>query len=63
MMDRRKKDELPKMQVGFINGICLSLYKVLSELEPGLAPMFDGCKANRENWQSLADKKTGQQTL
>lgn len=29
-MDREKKDELPKMQVGFINYICLPLYKVLS---------------------------------
>ena len=28
MMDRDKKDELPKMQVGFIDFICLPLYKV-----------------------------------
>ncbi|KAA0202638.1 hypothetical protein HAZT_HAZT011652 [Hyalella azteca] len=28
MMDREKKDELPQMQVGFINAICLPLYKV-----------------------------------
>ena len=27
-MDRRKKDELPKMQVGFIDAICLPLYQV-----------------------------------
>jgi hypothetical protein len=27
-MDREKKDELPQMQVGFINAICLPLYKV-----------------------------------
>ncbi|CAH0395133.1 unnamed protein product [Bemisia tabaci] len=28
MMDRERKDELPKMQVGFIDLICLPLYKV-----------------------------------
>ena len=28
MMDRKKKDELPKMQVGFINFICMPLYEV-----------------------------------
>lgn len=28
MMDRKKKHELPKMQVGFINFICLPLYQV-----------------------------------
>jgi hypothetical protein len=29
MMDRDKKDELPKMQVGFIDAICLPVYEVL----------------------------------
>ena len=28
MMDRRKEHELPKMQVGFIDGICLPVYTV-----------------------------------
>ena len=28
MMDRRKKNELPQMQVGFIDSVCLPLYKV-----------------------------------
>ncbi|XP_015761877.1 PREDICTED: cGMP-specific 3',5'-cyclic phosphodiesterase-like [Acropora digitifera] len=30
MMDRKKKDELPKMQVGFIDFICLPVYSVSS---------------------------------
>ena len=30
MMDRKKKRELPKMQVGFIDFICLPLYQVLT---------------------------------
>lgn len=29
MMDREKKDELPQMQVEFIDVICLPLYKVM----------------------------------
>jgi hypothetical protein len=28
MMDRGKKDKLPEMQIGFIDGICLPVYKV-----------------------------------
>ena len=31
MMDREKKDELPQMQVEFIDRICVPLYGVLSE--------------------------------
>ena len=27
-MDRSRKDELPKMQVGFISFVCLPLYQV-----------------------------------
>ena len=27
-MDREKQDELPKLQMGWIDGICLPLYKV-----------------------------------
>ena len=29
-MDRQKKNDLPKMQVGFIDAICLPLYQVLN---------------------------------
>lgn len=28
MMDRKKENDLPKMQVGFIDAICLPIYKV-----------------------------------
>ncbi|CAF0963784.1 unnamed protein product [Rotaria sp. Silwood1] len=53
MMDRDKKDELPKMQVGFIDSICLPVYKMLAEVESGLSPLYEGCKRNRENWEKL----------
>ncbi|CAG7830239.1 unnamed protein product [Allacma fusca] len=55
-MDREKKDELPKMQLSFIDVICLPLYKTLSEIFPWLQPLYDGCKLNRKNWQDLAEK-------
>ncbi|CAF4455878.1 unnamed protein product, partial [Didymodactylos carnosus] len=56
MMDRAKKDELPKMQVGFIDSICLPLYKTLTDVDPSLSPLYDGCKKNRANWEKLAQE-------
>lgn len=56
MMDRERKDELPKMQVGFIDVICMPLYKVLSETFPWISPLFEGTMENRKHWQDLAEK-------
>ncbi|XP_067007873.1 cGMP-specific 3',5'-cyclic phosphodiesterase [Anabrus simplex] len=56
MMDRERKDELPKMQVEFIDIICLPLYKVLSDTFPWIQPLYDGCSVNRQHWQDLAEK-------
>ncbi len=63
-MDRRKKDELPKMQVGFIDYICLPLYKILAKLDPhAFNDLLQGVLANRRNWALLADDPTGNVTL
>ncbi len=59
-MDRRKKDELPKMQVGFIDFVCMPLYKILAELLPDLDVMHEGVSDNRKNWQTLADDPKGE---
>ncbi|KAG8290391.1 cGMP-specific 3',5'-cyclic phosphodiesterase [Homalodisca vitripennis] len=56
MMDRERKDELPQMQVGFIDVICLPLYKVLAETFPWMQPLYDGCYTNKLHWQDLAEK-------
>lgn len=56
MMDRERKDELPQMQVGFIDVICLPLYKVLSDTFPWIKPLYEGCLENRNHWQDLAEK-------
>lgn len=53
---RERKDELPKMQVGFIDVICLPLYKVLSDAFPWIRPLYDGTMDNRQHWQDLAEK-------
>ncbi|XP_041368878.1 cGMP-specific 3',5'-cyclic phosphodiesterase-like isoform X2 [Gigantopelta aegis] len=53
MMDRDKKDELPKMQVGFIDAICLPVYKMFAEQWPRLHPLLDGCSNNRQRWCRL----------
>lgn len=55
-MYRERKDELPKMQVGFIDVICLPLYKVLCDTFPWISPLYDGTMENRNNWQDLAEK-------
>ncbi|XP_048589168.1 dual 3',5'-cyclic-AMP and -GMP phosphodiesterase 11 isoform X2 [Nematostella vectensis] len=54
-MDRRKKDELPQMQVGFIDAVCLPLYKAFSQFDDNLKVLKDGCRENRRQWQKLAE--------
>ncbi|XP_063978763.1 cGMP-specific 3',5'-cyclic phosphodiesterase-like [Diachasmimorpha longicaudata] len=56
MMDRERRDELPQMQVGFIDVICLPLYRVLSETFPWIMPLYEGTAENRKHWQDLAEK-------
>ena len=55
MMDRDHQDEIPSMQVGFIDGICLPVYTVLAQCFPQLEPLRKGCEANRQKWQQVAN--------
>ncbi|KAF7705139.1 cone cGMP-specific 3',5'-cyclic phosphodiesterase subunit alpha' [Silurus meridionalis] len=55
MMDRRKADELPKMQCGFIDFVCSFVYKEFSRFHKEITPMFDGLNNNRSHWKELAD--------
>lgn len=55
MMDRNKKDELPKMQCGFIDFVCSFVYKEFSRFHKEITPMFDGLNNNRTHWKELAD--------
>ncbi|XP_036120890.1 cone cGMP-specific 3',5'-cyclic phosphodiesterase subunit alpha' [Molossus molossus] len=56
MMDRNKKDELPKLQVGFIDFVCTFVYKEFSRFHKEVTPMLNGLQNNRMEWKSLADE-------
>ncbi|XP_057362078.1 cone cGMP-specific 3',5'-cyclic phosphodiesterase subunit alpha' isoform X3 [Manis pentadactyla] len=56
MMDRNKKDELPKLQVGFIDFVCTFVYKEFSRFHKEITPMLSGLQNNRREWKSLADE-------
>ncbi|KAI1303641.1 Dual 3',5'-cyclic-AMP and -GMP phosphodiesterase 11 [Halotydeus destructor] len=58
MMDRNKKDELPKMQVSFIDAICAPIYEAFWKLYPDiLRPLYDGVQSNRFEWIKLAQEQ------
>ncbi|CAL1528489.1 unnamed protein product, partial [Lymnaea stagnalis] len=57
MMDREKKDELPKMQVDFIDFICAPVYQAFANMFPRLAPFYEGVISNRQSWSELANNK------
>lgn len=44
------------MQVGFIDLICLPLYRTLAETFPWISPLYEGTLENRDHWQDLAEK-------
>ena len=56
MMDRNKADELPKLQVGFIDFVCTFVYKVsplLSQAQQGVLdkPRIPNSIRNNKPWQ------------
>ncbi|XP_047453794.1 dual 3',5'-cyclic-AMP and -GMP phosphodiesterase 11A [Mugil cephalus] len=53
IFDRNRKDELPALQLEWIDGICKPLYQALLKLNRKLQPMVDGIDANRKKWQDL----------
>lgn len=44
MMDRQKAHELPQMQVGFMNGICMPCYELLSRVIPETDQLKERCR-------------------
>lgn len=56
LLHRERKDELPQMQVSFIDLICLPLYKMMSDTFPWIRPLYYGTLDNRNHWQDLAEK-------
>ncbi|XP_030762448.1 probable 3',5'-cyclic phosphodiesterase pde-5 [Sitophilus oryzae] len=55
MMDRQQPDQQAASQVGFLNGICLPCYRLLSELIPECKPLLEMCEENLQRWKQLAE--------
>ncbi|CAG7733848.1 unnamed protein product [Allacma fusca] len=53
MMNREKKDQLPTMQVAFIDSICHPVYEAFARLSSNLSPLLTGVQVNRENWMQI----------
>ncbi|KAJ0000326.1 hypothetical protein NQD34_012168, partial [Periophthalmus magnuspinnatus] len=53
IFDRNRKDELPVLQLEWIDGICKPLYQALLKLNRKLQPMVDGIDSNRKKWEEL----------
>ena len=54
MFDRDLRHELPKLQVGFCQGVCLPVYRALGQLNTALKPLEDAVLDNRDKWDELA---------
>ncbi|XP_054713241.1 dual 3',5'-cyclic-AMP and -GMP phosphodiesterase 11-like isoform X2 [Uloborus diversus] len=57
MMNRDKKDELPLMQVRFIDSICTPVYEAFAKISDKLVPLVTGVAENRSQWLKLAQEK------
>ncbi|XP_041982222.1 dual 3',5'-cyclic-AMP and -GMP phosphodiesterase 11-like isoform X2 [Aricia agestis] len=55
IMNRDKEDQLPAMQVKFIDTICLPIYEAFAVLSSSLQPMLDRVKSNRAHWIDLSN--------
>ena len=50
-------------QVGFLSGICIPCYSLLSSLLPSVTPMLDQCRDNLAVWRQLAETKKKEREL
>ncbi|CAH1119376.1 unnamed protein product [Phaedon cochleariae] len=56
IMDRTKAEQLPVMQINFIDSICMPIYEAFADLSDTLHPLLDGVKQNRVHWLEEAQK-------
>nr|XP_019594885.1 PREDICTED: dual 3',5'-cyclic-AMP and -GMP phosphodiesterase 11A isoform X2 [Rhinolophus sinicus] len=57
IFDRNRKDELPRLQLEWIDSICMPLYQALVKVNEKLKPMVDSVSANRRKWEELHQKR------
>ncbi|XP_044007181.1 dual 3',5'-cyclic-AMP and -GMP phosphodiesterase 11-like isoform X1 [Aphidius gifuensis] len=55
IMNREKEDQLPMMQVGFIDSICLPIYEAFALLSDKLNPLVEGVRQNKQHWLEIAE--------
>ncbi|XP_073433535.1 dual 3',5'-cyclic-AMP and -GMP phosphodiesterase 11A [Dendrobates tinctorius] len=56
IFDRNRKDELPRLQLEWIDNICFPLYETLVKMNAKLKPMLDSVITNRSKWEELHQK-------
>ncbi|XP_063285848.1 dual 3',5'-cyclic-AMP and -GMP phosphodiesterase 11A [Pelobates fuscus] len=59
IFDRNRKDELPRLQLEWIDNICMPLYQCLVKVNVKLKPMLDSVVANRIKWGEMHQKILG----
>ncbi|XP_036392282.1 cGMP-dependent 3',5'-cyclic phosphodiesterase isoform X1 [Megalops cyprinoides] len=57
MMDREKA-YIPELQISFMEHIAMPIYKLLQELFPRSAELYERVSANREQWTKVSHKFT-----
>ncbi|XP_075465102.1 dual 3',5'-cyclic-AMP and -GMP phosphodiesterase 11A [Ascaphus truei] len=57
IFDRNRKDELPRLQLEWIDNICMPLYQSLVKVNVKLKPMLDSVVANRDKWEEMHQKR------
>ncbi|XP_074856869.1 dual 3',5'-cyclic-AMP and -GMP phosphodiesterase 11A isoform X1 [Carettochelys insculpta] len=62
IFDRNRKDELPRLQLEWIDSICMPLYQSLVKVNVKLKPMLDSVAVNRGKWEELHQKTLLSQT-
>ncbi|XP_030436001.1 dual 3',5'-cyclic-AMP and -GMP phosphodiesterase 11A [Gopherus evgoodei] len=63
IFDRNRKDELPRLQLEWIDSICMPLYQSLVKVNVKLKPMLDSVAVNRGKWEELHQKTLLSQTV
>ncbi|XP_076752726.1 dual 3',5'-cyclic-AMP and -GMP phosphodiesterase 11 isoform X3 [Xylocopa sonorina] len=58
IMNREKEDQLPMMQVGFIDSICLPIYEAFALLSDKLEPLVEGVRKNKQHWLEIAESRS-----
>ncbi|XP_061464364.1 dual 3',5'-cyclic-AMP and -GMP phosphodiesterase 11A [Rhineura floridana] len=57
IFDRNRKDELPRLQLEWIDSICMPLYQTLVKVNRKLKPMLDSVVDNRNKWKELHQQR------